>query len=83
MLMRVGTWPITIRVAVATAVLMVLLGLVASHQVPFTLGRLQDARLREYARLHVEGLAVALVPFALHKEVWEVYDMLDRARANA
>ena len=83
MLTLVGTWPITIRVAVATAVLMVLLGLVASQQVLSTLGRLQDARLQEYARLHVEGLAVALGPFALHKDVWEVYDTLDRARENA
>lgn len=83
MLLRLGTWPITIRIAVATAVLMVLLGLIASQQVLSTLGRLQDDRLREYARLHVEGLAVALGPFALHKDVWEVYDTLDRARANA
>jgi len=83
MLARIGTWPITIRVAAATAVLMVLFGLVASQQVLSTLGRLQDARLQEYARLHVEGLAVALGPFALHKDVWEVYDTLDRARANA
>jgi signal transduction histidine kinase len=67
----------------ATTVLMVLFGLVASQQVLSTLGRLQDARLQEYARLHVEGLAVALGPFALHKDVWEVYDTLDRARANA
>lgn len=81
--LRPGTWPVTVRVAVATAVLMVLLGLVASQQVLSTLGRLQDARLQEYARLHVEGLAVALGPFALHRDVWEVYDTLDRARANA
>lgn len=80
---RFGAWPITIRVAVATAVLMVLLGLVASQRVLSTLGRLQDARLREYARLHIEGLAVPLGPFALHKDVWEVYDALDRAQANA
>jgi signal transduction histidine kinase len=83
MLRRIGTWPITIRVAVATAVLMALLGLVASQQVLSTLGRLQDARLHEYARLHVEGLAVALGPFVLHKDVWEVYDTLDRARTNS
>lgn len=82
MLHRLGTWPITIRVAVATAVLMILLGLVASQQVLSTLGKLQDERLREYARLHVEGLAVALGPFALHKDVWEVYDTLDRAQSN-
>jgi len=83
MLSRIGTWPITIRVAAATAGLMILLGLAASQQVLSTLGRLQDARLREYARLHVEGLAVALGPFVLRKDVWEVYDTLDRARANA
>lgn len=80
---RVGTWPITIRVVLATAALMILLGLVASQQVLATLGRLQDARLQEFARLHVEGLAVALGPFALHKDIWEVYDTLDRARANS
>jgi signal transduction histidine kinase len=80
---RIGTWPITIRVAVAMAALMVVFGLVASQQVLAALGRLQDARLQEYARLHVEGLAVALGPFVLHKDVWEVYDTLDRARAHA
>lgn len=83
MVTRLGTWPITIRIAVATAFLMVLLGLAASQQVLSTLGRLQDARLQEFARLHVEGLALALGPFALHKDVWEVYDTLERARANA
>lgn len=77
-----GTWPITVRVAAATALLMVLLGLVASQQVLSTLGRFQDARLQEYARLHVDGLALALGPFALHRDVWEVYDTLDRARSN-
>ncbi len=83
MLARAGNWPITIRVAVATGTLMVLFGFIASQQVLSTLARLQDARIQEYARLHVGGLAVALGPFALHNDVWEVYDTLDRARANA
>ncbi|SET49112.1 ATP-binding protein [Oceanicella actignis] len=74
------SWPITVRVGAAAAGLMILLGLAASQQVLATLGRLQDARLQEIARLHVEGLAVALGPFVLHKDVWEVYDTLDRAR---
>jgi len=83
MALRPGRWPVTIRVALATACVMVLLGLVASRQVLSTLGRLQNERLQEFARLHVEGLAVALGPFALHRDVWEVYDTLDRARSNA
>lgn len=77
------TWPISLRVAAAAAGLMILLGLAASQQVLATLGRLQDARLQEIARLHVEGLAVALGPFVLHRDVWEVYDTLDRARQGA
>lgn len=81
MLRSLGAWPITFHVALATAALMILLGAAASQQVLATLGRLQDARLQEFARLHVEGLAVALGPFALHKDVWQVYDTLDRARA--
>lgn len=80
---RIGTWPITIRVALATAVLMILLGIVAAQQVLSTLTRLQDERLQEFARLHVEGLAVALGPFALHRDIWEVYDTLDRARTHS
>ncbi|TDK53338.1 sensor histidine kinase [Antarcticimicrobium luteum] len=73
--------PITLRVALAMGVLMIVLGMVASQQVLRSLSRLHDDRLREIARLHVEGLSVALGPFVLHKDVWEVYDTLDRARA--
>lgn len=72
--------PITLRVALAMGVLMVVLGMVASQQVLRSLSRLHDDRLREIAQLHVEGLSVALGPFVLHKDVWEVYDTLDRAR---
>ncbi|MGC9369750.1 MAG: sensor histidine kinase [Paracoccaceae bacterium] len=73
--------PITLRVALAMGVLMIVLGMVASQQVLRSLSRLHDDRLREIARLHVEGLSVALGPLVLHKDVWEVYDTLDRARA--
>ncbi len=75
--------PVTVRVPLIVAGLMVALGLVASHGVLTVLGRLQDARLREIARLHVQGLSVALGPLVPRQEVWEVYDLLDRARAAA
>ncbi|WP_259444936.1 sensor histidine kinase [Neotabrizicola shimadae] len=61
--------------------LMVLLGFLASQSVLSALGRVQDARLSETARLHVEGLSVALGPSVLRQDVWEVYDILDRARS--
>jgi hypothetical protein len=45
------------------------------------LGRVQDARLSETARLLVEGLSVALGPAVLRQDVWEVYDILDWAQS--
>jgi hypothetical protein len=59
---------------------MIALGLVASQGVLTALGRVQDARLSETARLHVEGLSVALGPFVLRQDVWEVYDILTARR---
>ncbi|NHB77009.1 sensor histidine kinase [Rhodobacter calidifons] len=73
--------PVTLRVPLVTAGLMILMGLVASQGVLYALGRVQDARLSETARLHVEGLSVALGPSVLRQDVWEVYDILDRARS--
>jgi signal transduction histidine kinase len=80
-LTRFRTLPVTLRVPLVTAGLMILLGLIASQGVLVALGRVQDARLREAARLHVEGLSVALGPSVLRQDVWEVYDILDRARS--
>ncbi len=73
--------PVTLRVPVVTATLMIALGVVASQGVLAALRHVQDARLVETAQLHVEGLSVALGPFVLRQDVWEVYDILDRAQA--
>jgi signal transduction histidine kinase len=80
-LARLRALPVTLRVPLVTAALMIVLGLVASQGVLAALGRVQDARLSETARLHVEGLSVALGPPVLRQDVWEVYDILDRARS--
>ncbi|MFN3281069.1 MAG: ATP-binding protein [Tabrizicola sp.] len=73
--------PVTLRVPLVMAGLMILLGFLASQSVLSALSRVQDARLSETARLHVEGLSVALGPSVLRQDVWEVYDILDRARS--
>lgn len=78
---RFRALPVTLRVPIVAATLMILLGLIASQGVLWALGRVQASRLGETARLHVEGLSVALGPSVLRQDVWEVYDILDRARA--
>lgn len=71
--------PLTLRVPLLAAGLMILVGVIASQQVLSTLSRVQDARLRELAELHVESLSVAVGPHVLREDVWEVYDILQRS----
>ncbi|MEM8635856.1 MAG: HAMP domain-containing sensor histidine kinase [Pseudomonadota bacterium] len=75
-------WPVTLRVAMATGALMILLGLVASQRVLSTLSALQNERLQEVAQSHVDAMRVALGPLVLHRDIWEVYDTLDRAQSQ-
>ncbi len=71
--------PLSVKLPLLGAAMMMLVGIVASQQVLQALGRVQDARVQETARMHVEGLSVALGPFVLRRDNWEVYDTLDRA----
>ncbi|ASM70996.1 MULTISPECIES: sensor histidine kinase [Roseobacteraceae] len=74
-----GQLPLSIKLPLLAAAMMVLVGAVASQQVLRALARVQDARVQELAQMHVEGLSVALGPFVLRRDNWEVYDTLDRA----
>lgn len=78
-MIRAKGFPLTLKVPLIAAGMMVLVGIVASQQVMTSLGAVQEERLRELARLHVDGLTIALGPAVLRRDVWEVYDTLDRA----
>ncbi len=78
---RLSRLPLSLRVPLIASALMVLVGVVASQQVLSALSAVQEARLQELARLHVDGLSVALGPSVLRRDVWEVFDTLDRAVA--
>jgi hypothetical protein len=75
--------PLSLRLRLLSSALMVMVGIVASQQVLSALGRVQDARIRELAQHQVEALSLALGPAVLRADVWEVYDVLDRARQEA
>jgi len=70
---------LSVRVPMVVALLMMLVGIVASQFVLTELDRQQTARLREIATLHVQALSVALGPHVLRDDIWEVYDTLKRA----
>lgn len=71
--------PLSVRVPLLVAAMMISVGLLASQQVLAALDRQQVARIREIARMHVEALSVALGPHVLRKDIWETYDTLKRA----
>lgn len=71
--------PLSLKLPLLAAAMMVLVGAVASQQVLRALARVQDARVQELAQMHVEGLSVALGPLVLRHDIWEVYDTLERA----
>jgi len=71
--------PFSLRVPLVTVVLMVMVGIFASQQVLRAIGKVQDDRIRELAQLQIEALSIALGPHVLRKDVWEIYDTLDRA----
>jgi len=75
-------FPLSLQVPLITAALMLLVGFFASQQVLSTLGKVQNARIKELAQLQIEALSVALGPEVLRKDVWEIYDTLDRATSE-
>ncbi|WP_405404708.1 hypothetical protein [Paracoccus sp. Ld10] len=71
--------PFSLRVPLIVVLLMVLVGIVASQLVLRSLRTVQQDRVQELVRLHVDGMAVALGPAVMREDIWEVYDILDRA----
>lgn len=74
-------WPITIKVPLAVATLMVLVGLVLSERVLARLTETQERHLRDLSQSYLDGLSSAIAPSVLREDVWEVFDAVERAQA--
>jgi signal transduction histidine kinase len=75
-------WPLTVKVPIVVACLMVALGAVASQLVLLRLERIQEAHLRALASAYLDGIAAAVTPHVLRQDVWETFDVLERSRAR-
>lgn len=72
--------PLTLRVPLAVAGLMILVSAVVSER---ALSRFDAAQARHVVDLgdaYLDGLAPHLVPAVVRADVWEVFDLIDRAR---
>ncbi|MYZ49987.1 sensor histidine kinase [Propylenella binzhouense] len=74
-------WPIALRVPLAVAALMVLVGIVLSERVLARLADLQEGQLREVARSYLDGLSSAVVPAVVRDDPWEAFDAIERLEA--
>jgi signal transduction histidine kinase len=72
--------PITMKVPIVVAVLMVAVGAVASERVLSRLVATQERQIRDLTNAYLDGLASPLVEPVLRGDPWEIFDVLDQAR---
>jgi signal transduction histidine kinase len=75
------SWPITVKVPIAVASLMLLVGLVLSERVLSRLGDTQERHLIELSQSYLDGLSSAIAQSILREDNWEIYDAIARAQA--
>lgn len=74
-----GRWPVTLRVPLLVALLMVVVSAVISERVLTRLAETQSRHLSQLTDAYLDGLSSSLLPVVLHRDVWETFDKLDRA----
>jgi signal transduction histidine kinase len=74
------SWPITVKVPLAVAVLMMLVALLLSERVLAGLTETQARHLRDLAQSYLDGLSSAVGPSILREDTWEVFDAIERAQ---
>lgn len=71
-------WPISVKVPVAVASLMLLVGVVISERVLTRLAVTQERHLSALSQSYLDGLSSAIVPALLREDSWEVFDAIGR-----
>ncbi|KSV76073.1 hypothetical protein N185_16625 [Sinorhizobium sp. GW3] len=70
--------PLTIKVPMLVATLMIIISAIISHQVLKRLKDTQEQQLRSVVSAYIDGLSNALMPSVLQNDIWETYNILDR-----
>ena len=77
---RVANWPLAWKVPLLAAGLLVGVAFVISQIVLNRLESDQENNLRRLTSAYLDGLSTAVLRAAIHADVWETFDALDRAR---
>lgn len=79
---RLTSIPVSFRVPLLVALLMVAISATFSERVLDRLSRTQEAFLEGIAGTYLDGLSSAILPAVMREDVWEVFDALDRSAAS-
>jgi len=79
---RFRSIPVSYRVPLLVAILMIIISAVISERVLDRLSRTQESFLNGLAETYLDGLSSALVPAVMREDVWEVFDVLDRSSSS-
>lgn len=79
---RLRKIPVSYRVPLIVALLMVAVSAVISERVLDRLSRTQVSFLDGIAGSYLDGLSAAVLPAVLRGDVWEVFDALDRSQTS-
>jgi two-component system, OmpR family, sensor kinase len=77
---RPSTWPLQLKVPMLVAGLMIAVSIVLSHMVLRRLAQDQETHLHQLTGSYLDGLSTAVLPYVIRRDVWETFDILDRAR---
>ena len=76
----VANWPLAWKAPLLAAGLLIGVAFVISQIVLNRLESDQENNLRHLTSAYLDGLSAAVLPSAIHADVWETFDALDRAR---
>ena len=79
LLRRLRSIPVSYRVPLIVALLMVVISAAISERVLDRVSRTQEGFLNGLAETYLDGLSSSVVPSVLREDVWEVFDALDRS----
>jgi len=79
---RKRRWPLTVKVPLLVAALVVAVAAVISQVVLSRIAQDQETNLGLLTNAYLDGISASVLPAVSRADVWEAYDALDRARSQ-
>lgn len=79
--LRPSHWPVTAKVPALVVALMIAVSAVITNQVLSRLEETQTRHFQELTAAYLDGLSSSLIPAVLRDDVWETFDILERAKS--